>query len=127
MKNELVRQLRVNLTDAERHVWYRLRDRRLYGLKFRRQVPIGPFVADFVCREHSLVVELDGGQHASAVESDDRRAAWLERHGWRVIRFWNNEALENLDGVLWSIAVACGVDPENPHPDPLPQAGEGEE
>jgi very-short-patch-repair endonuclease len=126
MKRDIVRQLRENLTEAERRIWYRLRDRRLYGLKFRRQVPIGPFIVDFASREHSLVVEIDGGQHSAFAKTDDRRTAWLERHGWRVIRFWNNDVMDNTDGVLWSIARACGVDPDSPHPDPLPQAGEGE-
>jgi very-short-patch-repair endonuclease len=126
MKRELARHLRVNQTDVERRIWFRLRDRRLFGLEFRRQVPIGPFIGDFVCREHSLIVELDGGQHASRIVADDRRTEWLERHGWRVIRFWNNDVIENIDGVLWRIAEACGVNPDSPHPDPLPQAGEGE-
>jgi very-short-patch-repair endonuclease len=126
MRRELARRLRRNLTDAERHLWFRLRDRRLFGLKFRRQIPIGPFVADFICWDQSLIVELDGGQHASETVRDDRRTEWLEHHGWRVIRFWNNDVFENTDGVLWRIAEACGVNPGSPHPDPLSHAGEGE-
>jgi primosomal protein N' (replication factor Y) len=86
------------MTDAERRLWSALRGRRLRGYKFRRQHPLGPFVADFACIEHRLVVEADGGQHAESPD-DERRTAWLERRGWRVLRFWNTDILTNIDGV----------------------------
>jgi very-short-patch-repair endonuclease len=119
------KQLRSDQTDVERRLWFELRDRRLGGYKFRRQVPIGPFIADFACWRAALIIELDGGQHASKVEEDRRRTAWLEQHGWRVLRFWNNEVIENLDGVLLQIVAA--LEPHaSPHPGPLPHAGEGD-
>lgn len=98
------RSLRENSTDAERRLWSRLRDRQLHGHKFVRQLPIGSFIADFACRERDLIVELDGGQHAAAQLDDIRRTAVLAEHGYRVIRFWNNDVLTNLDGVLQIIA-----------------------
>jgi len=99
------------MTDAERRLWATLRGRRLQGYKFRRQHPLGPFVLDFVCIEHRLVIEADGGQHADN-KADQRRTAWLENHGWRVIRFWNNEILSNTDGVAETILRA--LSPEDP-------------
>ncbi|HVJ40244.1 MAG TPA: endonuclease domain-containing protein [Dongiaceae bacterium] len=92
------RRLRQRLTDAERRFWVLLRDRRLQGWKFRRQAPIGPYVADFYCAAAKLVIELDGGQHAEG--ADHRRTDWLESQGYSVIRFWNNDALANTDGVM---------------------------
>ena len=86
------------MTDAERRLWSALRGRRLKGYKFRRQHPLGRFVVDFACLVHRLVVEADGGQHADS-DDDRRRTAWLERRGWRVVRFWNNDILANPAGV----------------------------
>src|SRR6266478_4936012 len=120
MASVTARRLRANQTEVEKRLWSRLRDRGLFGLKFRRQVPLGSFVADFVCAEHALIVELDGGQHSAFEEADRRRTVWFESGGWRVIRFWNNEVNNNIDGVLHAIAGACGIDVDNPHPDPLP-------
>ena len=97
--------LRQNATDAERRLWSLLRNRRLQHYKFRRQHPIGAFVADFACTKHRLVVEADGGQHNESA-ADARRTAWLESQGWRVIRFWNNEILANTEGVLIAILQA---------------------
>lgn len=97
------RRLRRRLTDAERALWRNLRDRQLDGHKFRRQHPLGRFVVDFVCLEERLVVELDGGQHALRKNADTARTAWLNREGYRVLRFWNNEVLRNTDGVLAEI------------------------
>ena len=94
------RKLRGNSTDAEKLLWSRLRSRQL-GQKFVRQFPIGPYVADFACRTAHLVIELDGGQHEQA--ADAPRTEVIEAHGYRVIRFWNNEVIENLDGVLAAI------------------------
>lgn len=98
-KRDAARQLRRDSTDVERTMWRLLRDRRLGGAKFRRQVPIGPYVADFACVQHRLIVELDGGQHAEN-RSDARRDVLLAAQGWRVVRFWNNDLIENRDGVL---------------------------
>ncbi len=90
------------MTDAERRLWAALRARRLRHLKFRRQHPLGPFIVDFACIEHSLVIEADGGQHVDS-EADARRTAWLESRGWRVMRFWNNDILANPEGVQEAI------------------------
>ena len=95
--------LRQNSTDAERKLWSKLRDRQLLGFKFVRQHPIGPYVADFACREADLVVELDGGQHAGSTQ-DALRTSALAQHGYSVIRFWNNDVLSNLEGALQIIA-----------------------
>jgi adenine-specific DNA-methyltransferase len=98
--------LRREGTEAERALWDRLRNRGLCGAKFRRQVPLGPFVVDFVCFDAGLVVEVDGGQHAADRTRDLERTAWLEAEGYRVVRFWNNEVHENIDGVLQTIAAS---------------------
>ncbi|MBI5494740.1 MAG: endonuclease domain-containing protein [Deltaproteobacteria bacterium] len=92
------------MTDAEKKLWAGLRRRALDGARFRRQFPVGPFIADFACRERWLVVEVDGGQHAEHTAEDAQRTAWLERHGYRVLRFWNHEVLNNLEGVLLVVA-----------------------
>jgi very-short-patch-repair endonuclease len=105
----LARRLRRDLTDAERRLWHQLKDRRLAGLKFRRQHPIGRYVADFACVERRLVVEVDGGQHAESA-ADRARDAALQAAGFRVLRFWNNEVLQNMDGVVRTIAAALGDD-----------------
>src|SRR5215213_8782374 len=104
LRTATARRLRRNQTDAERTLWFRLRDRRLGGLKFRRQVPIDHYVVDFCCESARLIVELDGGQHAEQVEKDKARAAALEARGYLVLRFWNNEVLQNTHGVLEVIA-----------------------
>jgi very-short-patch-repair endonuclease len=96
------RRLRRDSTDAEMKLWFALRDRRLGGFKFVRQKPIAPYVADFVCRDERLVIEVDGGQHSENL-ADRRRDASLNADGYRVLRFWNNDVLTNLDGVLTAI------------------------
>jgi very-short-patch-repair endonuclease len=96
------RRLRRDASDAERRIWSRLRNRRLGGFKFVRQEPVGDYTVDFCCREERLIVEVDGGQHADS-EHDRRRDAWLRREGYRVLRFWNNDALANTDGVIGAI------------------------
>jgi len=113
VKHEFARQLRREQTDVERKLWFALRDRRFHSFKFRRQQPIGPYIADFVCFEAKLVIELDGDQHGLAAnEAYDRvRTERLEGDGFRVIRFWNNQLIENLDGVLGEIALALGLPP----------------
>lgn len=100
-QKKTARRLRRNATEAEKMLWRRLRDRQLDGLKFRRQFPIGRYVADFVCQEIRLVVELDGGQHSTA--SDAARSAFLTSEGWHILRFWNNEVMSNTEGVLRAI------------------------
>lgn len=96
-------QLRTNSTNAEKHLWSLLRNRQLGGYKFRRQHPIPPYIVDFVCLEQHLVIELDGGQHTEAQAYDAARTAALERLGYQVLRFWNNEFLENTQAVLEEI------------------------
>jgi very-short-patch-repair endonuclease len=86
-------------------LWGCLRGRRLVGYKFRRQHPLGRFIVDFACIEHRLVIEADGGQHCDSPD-DERRTAWLERRGWRVLRFWNNEVLTNSEGGQETILAA---------------------
>ena len=100
------RALRRNATDAERKLWQHLRTRQLRGARFRRQVPVGRYVVDFLCERAGVVVEVDGGQHAEQAEYDAARTTDLEAHGWIVLRFWNNEVLENIEGVLTRIAEA---------------------
>ncbi len=102
MPNEVARRLRRDSTDAEHRLWAVLRDRRLAGYRFRRQHPIGGFIVDFACTKHSLIVEADGGQHSDNPE-DERRTAFLQAEGWRVIRFWNNDVLSNAEGVIETI------------------------
>jgi very-short-patch-repair endonuclease len=93
------RKLRRNSTDAEMRIWLALRDRRLGGFKFVQQYAIGPYIADFVCRERKLIVELDGGQH-SENKRDRVRDAFLEGEGYKVLRFWNSDVMKNRDGML---------------------------
>jgi very-short-patch-repair endonuclease len=104
------RRLRADLTNAERKLWYELRDRCLAGWKFRRQVPIGRWVVDFLCKDKGVIVEVDGGQH-SASKRDMRRDADLERQGYRVLRFWNSDVLQNLEGVLTVILSTLEGEP----------------
>jgi very-short-patch-repair endonuclease len=117
--------LRRDQTDAERLLWFRLRDRRLNGWKFKRQVPIDRYIADFCCVDARLIVELDGGQHSTSTEADAKRTAVLESCGYLVLRFWNNDVMKNMDGVLEEILATLPHAPSSPHPDPLP-SGERE-
>lgn len=105
MANQKARKLRQSSTDVERRMWSALRDRRLMRYKFRRQHPIGPYIADFACTRHQVVIELDGSQHVGST-ADMRRTAWLESQGWRVIRFWDNDVLSNTSGVIEAILRA---------------------
>jgi very-short-patch-repair endonuclease len=105
MLDDRVRHLRQNMTEAEQFVWKRLRSRRFAGYKFRRQMPIGSYIVDFVCLDKRLVVELDGGQHAEQRQYDGRRTAWLTSQGFRVRRYWNHEVFEDWDAIeedLWN-------------------------
>jgi very-short-patch-repair endonuclease len=111
---KFARSMRKNPTIAEREMWFLLRDRRLAEYKFRRQVPLGRYIVDFICPQYNLIIELDGGQHG---EHDIPRDEWLKEQGFKVLRFWNNEFLENRIGVLETILGVL----KTPHPYPLPQ------
>lgn len=112
------KELRNNLTEAEKYLWYVLRVKNL-GVKFRRQVIIGNYIVDFICFERRLIIELDGGQHADN-KQDKIRDEWLEERGYRVLRFWNNEVLGNRGGVMEKIVEGLN----HPRPNP-PLKGEG--
>jgi very-short-patch-repair endonuclease len=114
MADQLARKLRANATDAERILWAALRDFKRAGLHFRRQSRIGPYIVDFECRKAKLVVELDGSQHgeADSVVYDEERTAFLDRRGYRVIRFWNHEVIKERARVVDAIAHAA----HSPHP-----------
>ena len=101
---DIAKQLRKNITEAEKKLWQQLRAKQLHGCKFKRQQPIGNYVVDFVCFEKKLVVELDGGQHADPVHEikDETRTSWLQSQGFEVLRFGNHDVLQNMDGV-WDV------------------------
>ncbi len=110
--------MRSEPTDAESKLWYRLRDRRFFGLKFKRQKPLAGYIVDFICYESRLVIELDGSQHADMQRDyDAKRDRALFEQGYRVLRFWNDAVLRDIDAVLEAIRLACLS--------PLPLAGEG--
>jgi len=116
----LAKGLRKRSTDVEQLLWSRLRAGRFEGMKFRRQHPIGQYIADFVCLERKVIIELDGGQHALPDEilKDRQRDAWLEKEGYTVLRFWDNEVLTNTRGVLETIRERLYVTP-SPQSPPL--------
>ena len=118
------RRLRKSMTDAELLLWRQLRAQQLPDAKFRRHHPLGPYIVDFVCLSSKLVIELDGSQHFDSTE-DRVRDAWLVCHGYRVLRFWNNEVLGNLAGVLTRIAIELCPSPLPSRPVPSPLRGEG--
>ena len=115
------RELRNNATEAERKLWTFVSARKLAGVRFNRQFPIGPFICDFVSRTQKLVIEVDGGQHAVDVERDQARTAYLEAQGYRVIRFWNNDVLERIEGVVIEIERVLATCP----PPTPPASGRG--
>jgi very-short-patch-repair endonuclease len=118
-QQQFARRMRAQPTDAERVLWQRLRhDIALVGSHFRRQALVGPFIVDFASRKAKLVIELDGGQHDWQQASDARRTRQIEAAGYRILRFWNNDVLGNLEGVLSEIQRALP-----PTPDPSPQGG----
>ena len=129
---ERARELRKTMTDAERRLWRRLREQQL-GARFRRQAPVGPYIVDFVSFQHRLIIELDGSQHAEAAQAayDSSRTAFLEAEGFQVLRFWNNQVIENPDGVLERIYEQLRVNSggtgkkKPPHPVPPPRGGRG--
>jgi very-short-patch-repair endonuclease len=117
---DFARTMRAVPTDAEHRLWQYLRAGRLPDFKFRRQQPLGNYIADFVCLEARLIVELDGGRHNGSA-SDVKRDAWLTSQGFVVLRFWNNEVFENLEGVVTRILVQL----QQPHPSPQPLSRKG--
>jgi very-short-patch-repair endonuclease len=108
--------MRRDLTNAEKLFWWEVKDRRLDGYKFRRQHPIGPYIADFACIEGKLVVEIDGGQHADAMPYDQQRDDYLQSQGFRVLRFWNADVQTNMEGVIDTILVALNGETGSPSP-----------
>ena len=99
----LARRLRRQMTDAESLLWRHLRHRRLNGWKFKRQVPIDRYVVDFCCADARVIIEVDGGQHADQIDHDAKRTDVLSAMGYLVVRFWNNDVLTNINGVLETI------------------------
>ena len=131
------KSLRQNQTDAEQKLWYHLRAHRFMGLKFKRQKPLGHYIVDFICVEQKLIIELDGGQHAEQKAYDSVRDTWSRGEGFTVLRFWNNEVMRDMEGVLEQIRLTLSPDPSpasgrggqtNPlSPDPSPASGRGEQ
>ena len=127
---DMARALRNNPTDAERALWRRLWQRQFNEFKFRRQQPIGSYIVDFVCLEKKLIIEVDGGQHAASAQ-DLERTSWLEGRGFRVLRFWNNQVLKEIEAVTKAFWEALPCENGTPHPvsstgqalNPPPQGG----
>ena len=111
--------LRSQQTEAEQRLWYHLRAHRFHGLKFKRQKPMGRYIVDFVCIERRLIIELDGSQHSEQMDYDQSRDAWLRSRGYTVLRFWNNDVLQQLENVLEQIRLTLS-------PGPSPASGRGE-
>ena len=109
------RELRLNPTEPEKRLWTAISGRKLAGCGFNRQFPIGPYICDFVSRGARLVIEVDGETHAHSTEYDSARTRFLESQGYRVIRFWNNDVMENLEGVVRQIELAL-TDRPSPNP-----------
>ncbi len=124
IRKKLQRNLRNQPTDAEQRLWQYLRGRQLEDCKFRRQHPFGDYILDFACLERRIAVELDGGQHADDLVYDARRTACLEKAGFTVLRFWNNEVFENVEGVVEVIMAALTLASEPSPPNPSLE-GEG--
>jgi len=134
-RRERAKQLRSATTEPEQVLWRALKQVPVLGSHFRRQVPLGPYIADFACLKARLIIELDGGHHSqdAVAAKDEARTRWLEREGYRVIRFWNAELIENLDGVLDTIYAALYGSPQSeafalptpPRPDGRPSPSRG--
>mgnify|MGYP002072913149 CR=1 FL=1 len=120
------KRLRKNLTDAESKLWRHIRLRQVGGFKFRRQHPAGPYILDFACVEKLMAIEVDGGQHGEYVDYDFRRSAYLETHGYKVLRFWNSDVLKNIEAVKEVIFDALCGDGLPPPYSLLPLEGGGE-
>jgi very-short-patch-repair endonuclease len=121
MANERARLLRRNRTDAERRLWRKLSELKQAGFRFRQQVPVDYFIVDFACLSQSLIIEVDGGTHGTEAEiaRDRSRDRYLEDQGFRILRVWNSEVRENIDGIMDVIVAAL----HTPTPDPSPQGG----
>jgi very-short-patch-repair endonuclease len=111
LPRDTARHLRASATEAEQKLWSRLRKRQLYGFQFRRQYPIGSYFVDFVCLEASLIIEVDGSQHAKQEAQDESRSAFLRTYGCRVLRFWNFEVISDVDSVVERIAAVLRLTP----------------
>jgi very-short-patch-repair endonuclease len=134
MSDQFARNLRNNATPAERVLWQQLRLLKSEGRHFRRQVRLASYVADFACHYPKLVIELDGGQHGDAIQYDNQRTSALNAEGYQVLRFWNNDVTEGLEGVVDRIRNAVKLpttftyensNTERPPPQPSPQGGGG--
>jgi len=126
--DRMAHALRRRMTDAEKRLWAALRGRGLVGYKFVRQLPLGNYIVDFVCRYPKLIIEVDGGQHDWRAHKDELRTQWLETHGYRVLRLWNNDVLQNPNGVLERIIEVLEQlkrGTVSHEPSPSPQRGEG--
>jgi very-short-patch-repair endonuclease len=119
-KITIAKKLRINSTDTEKYLWKYLRGRQLEGFKFRCQQPIGKYIADFINLERKIIIEVDGGQHLEN-KKDKLRDKWLEEQGYEVLRFWDNEVLTNIEGVMESIRKKI----YSPSPSPSPSEGRG--
>ncbi len=119
---ERARELRSNMTNAERHLWKHLRQRQIAGYRFRRQMPMGSYIVDFICLERRLIIEIDGSQHQEQQVYDARRDQWLAEQEFQVLRFWNNEVLNQTEGVLMRILEVLERTPPTPT---LPRKGGG--
>jgi very-short-patch-repair endonuclease len=122
MASPRARFLRCNKTEAERKLWSALRRRQAEGFRFRQQHPLGPFVVDLVCLSAKLVVEVDGGGHELRRREDEERTRWLESRGYRVLRFWNRDVLQDTPSVIAEILDTL-TRMEHPPPRPPPQGG----
>ncbi|MDD3019556.1 MAG: DUF559 domain-containing protein [Alphaproteobacteria bacterium] len=118
--NLFSKELRAKQTEAEKLFWSKIRGRKFENVKFRRQVPLGNYILDFVCFDLRLVVEIDGGQHCEC-QTDQFRDSFLEEEGFLVKRYWNNEVLGNIEGVLADLIEVATPLRKSPHPNPLPQ------
>ena len=122
---KIAKTLRKRPTDAERLLWKHLRTKQIDGLKFRRQEPIGKYIADFACFDRTLIIEVDGGQHSPEVDAD--RDAWMQSQGFKILRFWNHDVLQNIEGVLEVIRLNC-IQRGTASPSPIPShQGRGDE
>ena len=119
---EKSRQLRKNMTSQERKLWNIIRERRFFGYRFRRQFPISSYIVDFVCREKRIIIEIDGGQHNEIqnIEYDNKRTEFLKSEGFQVIRFWNNDVDNNMDGIYERLKEVFKIDDKITPPQPSP-------
>jgi len=122
--HERARGLRREMTEADRRLWQKLRSRQTEGYRFRRHVPNGRFIADFVCHEAKLIVEIDRGQHDPSTDIEASRTRFLESEGYCLLRFWNNEVLNNPEGA--QAVIAENLRRDHRHPNPPPSRGRAE-